>query len=248
MRQTVFRRGLSANALKLYAIFAMLLDHIAWAFVPTYSLSGQLMHIVGRTTIPIMCFFLSEGYAHTRSVPRYAGRLALFAALSYLPFIYFETGGLPEGSSCLYLNVLYTLLCCLFALCVWDRVRNAGLKAALLLLLCLVSDLGDWGVYALLFTLSFYANRGDFPRQAFWFFCSALVMFTLMVSQTLADNPALPFSTALSRNAMQLGVLLTLPLLCLYNGNRGKGCKWAFYLFYPLHLLVLGVLRWAVLL
>lgn len=243
MRQTVLHRGLPANALKLYAIFAMLLDHIAWAFVPAHSLSGQLMHIVGRTTIPIMCFFLSEGYAHTRSVPRYAGRLAAFAALSYLPFIYFETGSFPQGPSFFYLNVLYTLLCCLLALCVWDRVRNAGLKAALLLLLCLLSDLGDWGVYAVLFTLSFYANRGDFPRQAFWFFCSALAMFILMVTQTLAANPALPFSTAVSRNAMQLGVLLALPLLFFYNGTRGGGGKWAFYLFYPLHLLLLGVLQ-----
>lgn len=243
MRQTVSRRGFSANALKLYAIFAMLLDHIAWAFVPTDSLPGQLLHIVGRSTIPIMCFFLSEGYAHTRSVYRYAGRLAVFAALSYLPFIYFETGGLPKGSSFLSLNVIYTLLCCLLALCVWDRVRNAGLKVALLLFLCLLSDLGDWGVYAILFTLSFYANRGDFPRQAFWFFFSALAMFVFMVTETLAASPAMPLTWALSRNAMQLGVLLALPLLSFYNGTRGGGSKWTFYLFYPLHLLLLGVLQ-----
>ena len=242
MNHTTHFSGLSANALKLYAIFAMLLDHIAWAFVPTYSTPGQIMHIIGRTTIPIMCYFIAEGYAHTRSVSRYAGRLALFAAVSYLPFIFFETGGLPQGSSFFYLNVLYTLLCCLLALCVWDRVQNPALKFFLLLFLLLVSDLGDWGIYAVLFTLSFGLNRGNFPRQAAWFFVSALITAALMVAQTLAADPSLPLGEAVCRNAMQLGVLLALPPLALYNGKRGGGSKWTFYLFYPLHLVILGLL------
>ena len=46
----------------------------------------------------------------------------------------------------------------------------------------------------------------------------------------------------------QFGTLLALPLLRAYNGRKGRniGGKWFFYIFYPAHLLALGLLRWAI--
>lgn len=44
---------------------------------------------------------------------------------------------------------------------------------------------------------------------------------------------------------MQMAVVLSIPLLRLYNGERGKakGMKWFFYCYYPLHLFVCGIVR-----
>lgn len=44
---------------------------------------------------------------------------------------------------------------------------------------------------------------------------------------------------------IQLGVVFVHPLLNLYSGKRGKvkGIKWFFYIYYPLHLIVIGILR-----
>ena len=63
---------LNRNQLKYLVIAAMLIDHIAWAFVPTASLLGQVMHIIGRLTGPTMAYMLAEGYRYTRSVKKYA--------------------------------------------------------------------------------------------------------------------------------------------------------------------------------
>lgn len=44
----------------------------------------------------------------------------------------------------------------------------------------------------------------------------------------------------------QLGVFLVIPLLLLYNGEKGSGKaihKWVFYIFYPLHLFILGLIK-----
>lgn len=54
--------GITSDLLKLIAIIAMTVDHIAWAFVPFGSIAGQLMHVIGRLTAPIMCFMVAEGY------------------------------------------------------------------------------------------------------------------------------------------------------------------------------------------
>ena len=84
-------KGLSGTTIKFIAIAAMLIDHIAWAFVPTYSVFGQIMHVIGRITASIMCFFVAEGYYYTKNVKKYVLRLAIFALISHVPFIFFET-------------------------------------------------------------------------------------------------------------------------------------------------------------
>lgn len=50
------KRGLDSNAVKLIAIAAMTIDHIAWALWPGYphELLPLLMHLIGRVTCPVM--------------------------------------------------------------------------------------------------------------------------------------------------------------------------------------------------
>ena len=75
-------RRLCGNELKLLAILAMTVDHIAWMLFPGYSMHplALLMHAIGRLTCPIMCYFIAEGYHYTRSFQKYALRLLLLAA------------------------------------------------------------------------------------------------------------------------------------------------------------------------
>lgn len=44
---------------------------------------------------------------------------------------------------------------------------------------------------------------------------------------------------------IQFGTALTIPLLHLYNGERGsfKGMGKLFYIYYPLHLFICGIIR-----
>ena len=140
MENTSRPRGFSGNTLKLIAIAAMFIDHVAWAFVPTESPLALVMHLIGRTTAPIMCFFVAEGYYHTHDLRRYMLRLGGFALLSYVPFLVFEAGGMPGVGNLLQLNVLFTLLLGLCALWVEDHVENGLLRGAALVGLCILSD------------------------------------------------------------------------------------------------------------
>lgn len=84
------KKTLDANQLKLIAIFAMTVDHIAWLLFPGYA-KGALpvvMHIIGRLTCPIMCYFIAEGYYHTRNINKYTFRLFLFAVISHFAYIF----------------------------------------------------------------------------------------------------------------------------------------------------------------
>ncbi len=60
------RTGINANVLKLIAIIAMTIDHLAWVGIATYSQAETpiqiSLHSIGRLTAPIMIFFVAEGY------------------------------------------------------------------------------------------------------------------------------------------------------------------------------------------
>ncbi|NLB23753.1 MAG: hypothetical protein GX833_10990, partial [Clostridium sp.] len=85
----------TATNLKLMAILAMIVDHLAWAFLPLDSLAGQLMHGIGRFTFPIMAFFIAEGFFYTKNFKRYLGRMGFFAIISHFAFQYFSYGRIP---------------------------------------------------------------------------------------------------------------------------------------------------------
>lgn len=236
--------GMSSNTLKIIAICAMLIDHIAWAFVPTASLTGQIMHIIGRLTAPIMCYFIAEGYYHTHDIKKYAERLGIFAIISHIPFVYFETGKIQgisfnmEGTS-----VIYTLFLGLIALIIWNSERlKKYVKVILIFLICIASIPGDWCFFAVLWILYFGINHGNVKKQMISFSTISAIEVLL----------ALSFSRMWWIQIFQAGVFLAIPLLLKYNGQLGynkdhKWIKWSFYVFYPLHLLIIGLIKYVIL-
>ncbi len=254
MPATESRSGLDGEALKLIAIFAMTVDHIAYAFVEDGTLLAIFMHAIGRITGPVMFYLAAEGYHHTRSVPRYILRLAVFALISFLPFQLFVYGReLPVRFNFLRLNVLYTILLGVLAVWVRHEVRPMPLKLLLLGGLILLAAPGDWGTSGVLMILTFEFYYGAFPQQAF-----AYILLVLLDMNVLHLFTGPTFSllyegtldlTMWTYGAENLGLFLPLLLLRQYNGQRGRhslGGKWLFYVYYPAHLIVLGLIRVAV--
>ena len=91
------RLSLSGNALKVIAIIAMTIDHIAWIGIEEYVQAETFLqiflHSIGRLTAPVMLFFVAEGYHHTRNYWKYLGRMAVLAVVSHFAFCYFAQPG-----------------------------------------------------------------------------------------------------------------------------------------------------------
>lgn len=238
---------MSANALKLIAIAAMTIDHIAWTFVPTATLTAQLMHTVGRLTLPIMCFFISEGYHRTHNLKRYILRMAVFAVISHFAYSLYSYNKLPltisDGHIVIqpYQSVMTNLLFALISLSLLKSDKVPKLLSILLtvLMLCL-SPFMDWGVYVIPCTLAFGLNYGNRRRQLIWM---TAVTTAYILSRSLEFIIELN-TAALLLTLFRLGIFLTIPLLLCYNGKLGKGgkpMKVLFYAYYPVHLLLIAL-------
>lgn len=110
------RKGISGSTLKLVAVFSMLVDHTAASILQNPAISANhatllsitpWMRAFGRLAFPIFCFLLIEGFLHTKSVKKYAFRLALFALISEIPF---DLAFSYKPFDFSYQNVFFTLL------------------------------------------------------------------------------------------------------------------------------------------
>ena len=227
------KRFLNRNQLKYIVIIAMLIDHIAWAFVPMASVAGQIMHFVGRLTGPTMAYVLAEGYLHTRNVKKYATRLGIFALISWVPYSLFEAGGWPGP-----FGVIYTLFLGLLAIWIWDKGKiKKWLKVVIIVFLCVISIVGDWPVFDVLWPLFLFIYRDD-PKKKWRSFY--IISVAACVLSGIGGQPFWVGTFA-------LGILIPpLILQFCYNGESGSRHpfhKWFFYVFYPLHLLVLALIK-----
>jgi len=235
--------GLNRTQLKFIAICAMVCDHVAWGFVEFMSPLGQVMHVIGRLTIPIMCFFVAEGFRKTSSVKGYIGRMAFFSVVAMLPF-YLFFGELYEYRQ----NIIFDLLLGLLLLAVLEHKRFRGWQKIILAtgLFAVSITIGGWIIMPMLYILVFYYVK-DFKRQAAWV-CGLTVTLEVFLIVAVELNRIWHFSRydwPWYDKLYFLGFMLPLLLLKYYNGEKGKNIigKYFFYLFYPAHFLVLAAIR-----
>ena len=123
----------------------------------------------------------------------------------------------------------------LIALVINDSTKLKQWQKTLLILgITVIAFCSDWSCIAILAILQIGENRGNFKKQMqgmmIWVSVYAIV-YAIFIHPVYG--------------ILQLFVALTIPLLKMYNGERGnwKGMKWVFYIYYPLHLVLCGLIR-----
>ena len=147
------KKGISGSTVKIVAVAAMLIDHIAAAVLTRQVIANgyldavrgtenqiiswlsenavlyygmTIMRMIGRLGFPIFCFLLVEGFQRSRNVRKYALRLGIFALISDIPFDLAITGRFFHWG---YQNVYFTLLLGLLAMCGFAYFERCGQDA-----------------------------------------------------------------------------------------------------------------------
>ena len=234
-------KRLNSNHLKLIAIITMTVDHFTDLFYPGFPIAVLpiAMHLIGRLTAPIMWFFIAEGYHYTKNIRKYMFRLGLFAVISHFAYCFafgisiipFKTGIFNQTS------VMYPLFIAVVVMWIDDlkaEKLNNKLKTAIIFVLIWIAFPANWSCIAVLAIFQINKYRGNLPKQTIsmmeWVMVYAIVSF---------------FFVNKAYGVVCLGVILVYPFLRMYNGESGKTkwLKWFFYIYYPAHLLILGILR-----
>lgn len=221
--------GLSNNQLKLIALLTMTVDHIGAYLFPRI----MLLRIIGRIAYPIFAYMIAEGCYYTRRPGRYIGSMAVLAAVCQIVYFFFA------GSLYMYIPVTFTLSIGLIFLLKRamenpDEKNFALFGLGMLGVLAVTeflpllpgTDFGvDYGFFGVMLPVAVYAGKTRWQKLLL-----AAVMLVLL---------------GIQNSSMQLWALLSLPLLALYNGQRGKWkMKWLFYIYYPAHLAVIYLIGW----
>ena len=202
--------------LKIIAIITMFLDHY-------YRIIGgpEWLSILGRLAFPIFAFSISEGYSHTKNVNKYLMRLLNFAIIIQLPnFLGFQEYPL---------NIFFTLALGLFCLEILDNNKiNIVVRYIVVLYLCFLAEKTglDYGAYGIILIILFNKLKNN---KLYIFIAFLALNLVILKIGNLSD--------------MQIYSIFSLIPIFLYNGKKGYGTKYFFYLFYPLHFIFLYFLN-----
>ena len=238
------RKNLNRDVIKYIAMLTMLLNHISIIFMKSGSFLSELFLDIGYFTAITMCYFLVEGFQYTHSKKNYGIRLFIFALISEIPYcMAFTNDGVLEFQG---FNMLFTLLICFVILIVNEKVLNKFFKIICILGLILLSLFCDWALLAPIFTLLFIWSRESRNKIKCTFIISML-LFGIINFAGGIGRFSVGTNIVYALGSMSGIALAGIVILYFYNGKRmEKGkvfSKWFFYLFYPVTLLILGLIR-----
>lgn len=241
-------RFLNKDIIKYIAMFTMALNHISTIFLQPGTWLGEAFRVIGYFTAITMIYFLIEGYRYTHSHKAYFTRLLIFAVLSEIPFcLAFSGDKIIEFTS---FNMIFTLCLCYCIIHISQTVEIPAVRISLYAGIIFLSIFCDWAVLAPVYTLLFIRAGTSFSRTAAAYLFSMALLAGL---DFLSFIDTMPFHEALLYSCLgMIGICLSaICILFFYNGKRMiKGrrfSQWFFYIFYPAHLLILGIIRIALL-
>lgn len=217
------KNGLSGNTIKLIALIAMTMDHVGLMLFP----QNIWLRIVGRLSFPLFAYMIAEGCRYTKSMPKYWGSVALVGLVCQLVYWF------AMKSLYMCIMVTFSLSIALIAL-----LKRGGAYRYLALGAMVVALFLCEGLPLLLPATDFAIDYGFV----------GVILPALIYLGTTGTSKLLLTGAGLVLLSVTLGGiqwygLLALPLLALYNGQRGKWkLKWLFYLYYPAHLVILYAL------
>lgn len=216
---------MSIFIIKIIACITMVFDHIKYAIPETRCFATIFL---GRISFPLFAFLLGEGYSHTGNLKKYYKRLIIFAIVSQIPFMLFRT----LVGEWRMLNIMFTLLLGLATITVFDKLNKKYYIS--IPIVCLIVSLGkllnvDYGWYGVLSVFILYMFRNRKILRVFVFAILNFVYYynVLVISYSLKSLISYVFAT------------LPALLLIFYNGKLGRKTKYVYYIFYPVHMLIL---------
>lgn len=249
---------MTSTTLKVIALLLMFLDHVG-QFIPGAPL---WLHWVGRVSAPIFMFCMAWGFFYTHDRKKYLLRMYLFGVgMGVIDIICNNI--YPDPVAIISNNIFVTLF--LVGVIVWlielrKKDNKKGLKyiglfsiyQILTTILCILAGqlLPLTGMMSFIgaITGNLIFNEGSF----IFVFLGVLIYFNrtepkrLIVAYGLfclgflalewSNDPQL---SALLYNNYQWMMIGSLPLMLMYNGEKGRGMKYLFYIFYPVHIVVL---------
>ena len=231
---------MSSFVLKCIAIITMLIDHTSIAYFGYTT----LFNVIGRFAFPIFAFQISEGYIHTNNLKKYFIRLFLFAIISQIPFMLFNSMLIDNFS----FNIFGTLFVGLLAIWLYDKIANCDFELTKnkrfnliinkafgfisVILFGIISevchfDYGFWGV-AIIFLFYFFKN--DKIGMVIFYITACIIKYGIDI---------IIYGYHYLYVLLCIGTILPIIFICLYNGKQGKKIKYLLYAFYPVHLLIL---------
>lgn len=233
-------RIFNANAIKFLAAALMVVDHVGLLFFPT----SPIFRWIGRLSLPLFAFAVSEGCRYTKNKVKHFALLFGLAALCQI--VYYV------AMESLYMCILVTFSLSVLTIYALQYCKKQLFNGKLLAVpvfavvvflvwrICglLEIDYGFWGcmlpVFASLFDFRGIENTPKCLQK-----CDCLPV------RVVCMGIGLLLLSVFSHLPSQFFCLLSLPILLLYNGEKGKwNTKYFFYIFYPAHLVLLQGLEW----
>lgn len=203
----------------------MLSDHIGDAIYGKFS----FLNLIGRISFPIFAFQAVQGYIHTKDFKKHIMKLFIFACISQIPYMLFST----TFTNSFTLNIFFTLFLGLLALFVYDKCKNRILGFLFVVFASIIGQLihVDYGAFGILLIFVFYFFKDKKVLMAI----STIVLCFAKYIPNIVQFPSLYL------HYLYCGLFTSLSLIfiLLYNKKEGPKAKYFFYVFYPLHLLIL---------
>lgn len=262
----ILKKGLDSFTLKVIALILMVFDHFHYFFSTILPVPGWF-NMLGRLSAPLFIFIVTIGMCYTRNPKKYMARL-------YIGNLIMVTGDFlinkffPLSFGAVVINnifsTLFVITLMIYAIQKMGQSKGnmkAMIKYIMLFLLPIVSSViplllykiplalmasiallpnvvfSEGSVIYILIGLGFYLFRSSKLKLSLFYiiFCGLYVAMGLLSGLTL---------TQVLQYDIQWMMILSLPFIWLYNGQKGKSMKYFFYAFYPIHIYLFALIAY----